>query len=105
MENAIKFSPDNGQITVTAKDAKTMIQVSVADQGIGIPKNQQERIFERFYQIDGSPRRRFGGTGMGLAIIKRILEAHDGQVWVESELGQGSTFYITIPKYQRPQAN
>jgi signal transduction histidine kinase len=105
LTNAIKFSPSHGQITVTVEDAGPMLQASVSDQGIGIPKDQQERIFERFYQINGSARRRFGGAGMGLAIVKRILEAHDGQVWVESELGKGSTFYIMVPKYQEPQVN
>jgi signal transduction histidine kinase len=101
--NAIKFSPDGGQIEVTVEDAGAVVQVSVSDQGIGIPKDQQKRIFERFYQVDGSARRRFGGAGLGLAIVKRILEAHEGQVWVESESGRGSTFYFTIPKYQAPR--
>jgi len=98
--NAIKFSPNGGQITVTVEDAGPMERVSIADQGIGIPKDQQERIFERFYQVDGSARRRFGGVGLGLAIVKRIVETHGGKVWVESEEGKGSTFYFTIPKYQ-----
>jgi signal transduction histidine kinase len=97
--NAIKFSPDGGQITVTVEDTGPVVQASVSDQGIGIPKDQQERIFERFYQIDGSARRRFSGAGLGLAIVKRIVETHGGQVWVESETGKGSTFYFTIPKY------
>ncbi|MDY7079937.1 MAG: GAF domain-containing sensor histidine kinase [Chloroflexota bacterium] len=102
LDNAVKFSPDGGQIVVTVEDAGQTVQASVSDQGIGIPKDQQEQIFERFYQIDGSARRRFGGVGLGLAIVKRILEAHEGRVWVESNPGQGSTFYLTIPKYQAP---
>jgi signal transduction histidine kinase len=102
--NAIKFSPDGGQITVTVEDAGPMVKASVSDQGIGIPKDQQERIFERFYQIDGSARRRFSGAGLGLAIVKRIVETHGGQVWVESEIGEGSTFCFTIPKYLDPNA-
>jgi len=101
--NAIKFSPDGGKIGVTVKDAGNMVQASVSDQGIGIPQDEQSRIFERFYQINGSARRRFGGAGLGLAIVKRILEAHDGKVWVESQVGAGSTFYFTVPKYQTPQ--
>ncbi|MCP4537394.1 MAG: GAF domain-containing sensor histidine kinase [Chloroflexi bacterium] len=100
LNNAIKFSPHNGQIIVSVEDAGTMILASISDQGIGIPQDQQKQIFERFYQIDGSARRRFGGAGLGLAIVKRILEAHEGQTWVESEPGKGSTFYITVPKYQ-----
>jgi len=100
LNNAIKFSPKGGQISVTIKDAGPMLQVSVSDQGIGISKDQQERIFERFYQVDGSTRRRFGGVGLGLAIVKRIVESHNGRVWVESEPGKGSRFCFTVPKYQ-----
>jgi signal transduction histidine kinase len=100
--NAIKFSPDGGQVVVTIKDADTKVQVSISDQGIGIPKDQHEQIFERFYQVDGSARRHYSGVGLGLAIVKRLVEAHEGEVWVESELGQGSTFHITIPKYHDP---
>ena len=104
LSNAIKFSPNGGQITVTVKDAGQMEQVLVADRGIGIPKDQQERIFERFYQVNGSARRRFGGAGLGLAIVKRIVEMHGGRVWVDSEPGKGSTFHFTIPKYEHRKA-
>jgi GAF domain-containing protein len=96
--NAIKFSPEAGQIAVTVEDAGPVVRVSVSDQGIGIPKDQQERIFERFYQVDGSARRRFGGTGLGLAIAKRIVEAHGGKIWVESEPEKGSKFFFTVPR-------
>jgi len=98
--NAIKFSSEGGRVTVAIKDLGPVAQVSVSDQGIGIPKDQQERVFERFYQVDGSARRRFGGTGLGLTIVKRIVEAHGGKVWVESEPGKGSAFYFTVPKFQ-----
>ena len=99
LNNAIKFSPAGGQVAVTIEDAGTALQVSVTDQGIGIPKDKQARIFERFYQVDGSAQRRFGGIGLGLAIAKRIVESHDGRIWVESEPEQGSSFRFTIPKY------
>ena len=98
--NAIKFSPDGGRITVAVKDAGEMVQASVADEGVGIPMDQHERIFERFYQVDGSARRHFAGVGLGLTIAKRIVEAHGGEIWVESAPDSGSTFYFTIPKYQ-----
>jgi signal transduction histidine kinase len=98
--NAIKFSPDGGQIVVSVEEAGTMVRASVSDPGIGIPEDQQERIFERFYQVDGSVKRRFSGVGLGLAIVKRIVETHGGQVWVKSEYGKGSTFYFAIPKYE-----
>jgi len=101
LNNAIKFSPAGGQITVTIEDAGTVLQVSISDQGIGIPKDQQARIFERFYQIDGSTQRRFGGIGLGLAIVKRIIESHNGQIWVESEPNRGSSFRFTVPKYDQ----
>jgi signal transduction histidine kinase len=103
LSNAIKFSPRGGQIVVTIANAGPMVQASVSDEGIGISKDQHERIFQRFYQVDGSAQRRFRGTGLGLAIVKRIIEMHEGQVWVESEPGRGSSFYFTIPKYQDPK--
>lgn len=99
LNNAIKFSSRGGQILLAVKDVGVKLQVSISDQGIGIPKDQQERIFERFYQVDGSTQRHFGGAGLGLAIVKRIIESHNGQIWVESESGQGSVFCFTIPKY------
>jgi signal transduction histidine kinase len=96
--NAIKFSPDGGTIGVQLQEYQHEVLVSISDQGIGLPPDRKERIFDRFYQIDGSSRRRFGGTGLGLAIVKRIIEAHNGRIWVESELEQGSIFHFTLPK-------
>jgi PAS domain S-box-containing protein len=95
--NAIKFSPDGGRITVRLRPVDTAVQVEVADEGIGISADKRDKIFERFYQVDGSSRRRFGGAGLGLAIVKGIVESHNGQVWVESEQGRGSTFFFTVP--------
>jgi signal transduction histidine kinase len=96
--NAIKFSPNGGVITLQAQEAGDMVRVSVSDTGIGIPADRLERVFERFYQVDGSTTRRFGGAGLGLAIVKRIVEVHGGRIWVESQLGCGSTFLFTLPK-------
>ncbi len=98
LHNAVKFSPSGGRITVRIADHGDHVLVSVQDTGIGIPPDKLDRIFDRFYQVDGSTKRRFGGMGLGLAIVKRIVEAHGGRVWAESELGKGSTFYFTIPK-------
>lgn len=103
VKNAIKFSPEGGRIVVSIEETETSIQVAISDEGIGIPQDQQTHIFERFYQVDGSARRRFGGAGLGLAIVKRIVDAHEGKIWVESMPGQGSTFYFSIPRYQPPQ--
>lgn len=96
--NAIKFSPNGGQVTMHLQEAGDMVQVSVSDTGIGIPTEQQARIFERFYQVDGSATRKFGGAGLGLAIVKRIVESHGGRIWVNSQVGHGSTFSFTLPR-------
>ncbi len=95
--NAFKFSPDGGTIRLSMAENGQEVLVSVVDEGIGMPTEKHQRIFERFYQIDGSSRRRFGGTGIGLAIVKRIIDAHEGKIWVESELNKGSAFFFTLP--------
>ncbi|GAB4265031.1 MAG: hypothetical protein Kow0080_04780 [Candidatus Promineifilaceae bacterium] len=95
--NAMKFSPDGGTITVKLEEDDQFVTVCVSDEGIGVPKDKQDRIFDRFYQVDGSSRRRFGGTGIGLAIVKRIINAHHGRIWLESEVGKGSSFYFALP--------
>ena len=100
--NAIKFSPRGGTITLEVQDAGEMILVSVTDTGVGIPADQLDKVFDRFYQVDGSATRRFGGAGLGLAIARRIVEAHGGRIWVESAAGQGSVFRFTLPKTQTP---
>jgi GAF domain-containing protein len=101
--NAIKFSPRGGAITIEVTDAGDMIQLSVLDTGVGIPPDKLERVFDRFYQVDGSATRRFGGAGLGLAIARRIVEAHGGHIWVDSAVGQGSAFRFTLPKTQAPR--
>ncbi|MCI0399556.1 MAG: GAF domain-containing protein [Chloroflexi bacterium] len=98
--NAMKFSPDGGDINIQMEDEGPRIIVMVSDEGIGVPQDKLERIFERFYQVDGTSRRRFGGAGIGLAIVKRIVDAHQGQIWVESELNRGSAFYFALPRHQ-----
>ncbi len=96
--NAMKFSPNGGTITVTMREQEDGVGVVIADEGIGMTKEKYKRVFERFYQIDGSARRRFGGTGIGLAIVKRIIDAHNGEIWVESKINEGSSFTIILPK-------
>lgn len=95
--NAMKFSPDGGTISVSMSIENDQVLIIIADEGIGISPEQHDRIFDRFYQIDGSARRRFGGTGIGLAIVKRIIDAHSGKIWVESELKKGSAFFFILP--------
>ncbi len=97
LENAIKFSPDGGQITVRAKPTGQVMYVEVEDQGIGIPAEAQPFVFDLFYQADGSTTRRFGGTGLGLSIVKQIIKAHGGQIGLSSVESKGCTFYFTLP--------
>ena len=97
--NAIKFSPNGGTIRVRMRQVGAYVEVDVSDQGIGIPEDQLERIWDRFYQVDSSTTRRFSGTGLGLAIVRRIVEGHGGRISVVSEEGKGSTFTFTVPVY------
>jgi signal transduction histidine kinase len=98
LQNALKFSDAGGSITVRMREQGVFICTEVEDTGIGIPPEKMSRIFDRFYQVDGTPTRRFGGTGLGLAIVKQIVETHGGQVDVESKVGEGSLFSFTIPQ-------
>ncbi|MGD1992020.1 MAG: ATP-binding protein [Anaerolineae bacterium] len=98
IENAIKFTPPQGRITVRMKKPREdQILLEVSDTGIGIRSDQQERIFERFYQVDGSTKRRYPGSGLGLALVKEIVETYGGEISVESAVGRGSTFFVTLP--------
>jgi signal transduction histidine kinase len=98
--NALKFTPAGGSVTVRLWRNGTNVVLEVTDTGIGIPHDQLERIFERFYQVDGSTTRDYGGTGLGLALVKEIVEAYGGKVSVESKVGRGSTFTVTLPSYE-----
>ena len=98
LDNAIKFSPGGGTIWVIVEDVETAVQVTVRDEGIGIPPDEHEKIWRRFYQVDGSMTRTYGGTGLGLAIVQQIVKGHNGRVWVESIPGQGSTFTFVLPR-------
>jgi PAS domain S-box-containing protein len=95
--NAVKFTPTGGTITVRLWRAEKNVVMQVADTGIGISSDEQQRVFERFYQVDGSARRRYSGVGLGLALVKEIVEAFDGTVSVHSLQGGGSTFTVTLP--------
>ena len=95
--NAIKFTPEEGTITVRVSREGERIALEVSDTGAGIPPDQQEHIFERFYQVDGSASRRHGGVGLGLALVKEIVEAYGGSVTVKSQVGKGSTFTVRLP--------
>jgi signal transduction histidine kinase len=106
LSNALKFTPDGGKILLSAayvsgpsgEEDRALIQISVKDTGIGLRQDDQERIFERFEQVENATNRRFQGTGLGLALTKRLVELHGGRIWVESDgEGKGSTFCFTLP--------
>ncbi len=97
IENAIKFSPDGGNVFIQMWAEAHWVIITFQDQGIGIPAEHLERIFDRFYQVDGSTTRKFGGMGVGLALVWDIIEAHQGQIQVQSTEGEGSTFLIALP--------
>lgn len=105
VDNALKFTPAHGQVTVVVSERDSEVLVCVADTGPGVPPAERERIFERFYQIDSTTTRKHGGTGLGLAICKHIVETHQGQIWVEDantqatgNNGPGSCFCFTLPR-------
>ena len=105
VNNAIKFSQPGGTITLRLRDERSFTRIEVQDMGIGVPADKLEKIFDRFYQADGSSTRRYGGVGLGLAICKSILTAHGGKIWAESETGKGSRFIFTLPKIPETMNN
>ena len=97
INNAIKYSPDGGKITVSMKTTDTQMILSISDEGLGIPKKDLPKIFDRFYRVDKARSRAQGGSGLGLAIAKEIIKQHHGFIWAKSEYGKGSTFTIVLP--------
>ncbi|MFH0963323.1 MAG: ATP-binding protein [Planctomycetota bacterium] len=100
--NAVKFTPDGGRITIRAAARDGRVHISVADTGVGIRKEDQSMIFERFRQVDGSATRRYGGIGLGLAIVHELVKLLGGEISVQSELGRGSTFTVSLPVLSPP---
>jgi signal transduction histidine kinase len=103
LENAVKFTPAGGLVKVRLLQGGDQVQIQVSDTGIGIALEEHGRIFERFYQVDGSATRRYSGLGLGLAVVKEVVEAHGGRVNVESEVGKGSVFTISLPVVRNEQ--
>ncbi len=97
LENAINYSPEGTEIKVQLENENDRIKISVADQGCGIPEREQSRIFERFYRVDKDRSRKTGGTGLGLSVVKHMVENLGGSVGVSSVAGQGATFYFYLP--------
>lgn len=103
ISNAIKYSPEGGQITFRLKELDGYIEVSIQDQGVGIPKDKLEKIFDRFYRVDKARARNLGGTGLGLAIAKEMVDAHKGKIWAASREGKGTTISFTLPYDQNQE--
>jgi signal transduction histidine kinase len=96
--NAIKFTPPGGKITVAVEDRGDVFQVNVSDTGIGIEKENLEKVFNEFYRVDNPINQKARGAGLGLSLVKRIIEAHGGEIRAESQLKKGTTFKFTLPK-------
>jgi two-component system phosphate regulon sensor histidine kinase PhoR len=97
LHNAVKFSPSGTTVTVAAREHDGQLAIEVRDQGVGIPRADIDRVFERFYKVDKARQRGQGGTGLGLSIARHIIEGHGGRIWAESEEGRGSVFTFTVP--------
>jgi two-component system phosphate regulon sensor histidine kinase PhoR len=102
LHNAVKFSPNGGEIVVGVREGKGEVVIRVSDPGIGVPASDRARIFERFYKVDRARVRGRGGTGLGLSIARHVVESHGGRIWVESVEGEGSTFSFTVPLAPTP---
>lgn len=102
VDNAIKYSDEGKHVGVGVTSSKDTISIAVADMGYGIPKDEQNRIFERFYRVDSSRSRQTGGTGLGLSLVKHIVFSHGGEIALFSQKGVGSTFTVTLPRHQEP---
>jgi two-component system phosphate regulon sensor histidine kinase PhoR len=101
VNNAIKYSPKGGAVTVHGKMMSSeLVQMAVSDQGMGIPKEQIGKMFQRFHRVDNRDTREIGGTGIGLFLVKNLIETHHGKIWIESEVGKGTTFFFTLPVKQ-----
>ncbi|TMC49126.1 MAG: cell wall metabolism sensor histidine kinase WalK [Chloroflexi bacterium] len=98
LSNAIKYSPQGGAIRIGADTDAREVRIYVADEGIGIAAEERERIFERFFRVDNASARRSQGAGLGLFLVKAVVEAHRGRVWVDSVPGKGSQFNIALPR-------
>ncbi|WP_209125188.1 cell wall metabolism sensor histidine kinase WalK [Alkalihalobacillus sp. BA299] len=97
ISNAMKYSPDGGNVSVQLLYQGNNLRLSISDEGVGIPRDSQIKIFDRFYRVDKARARSIGGTGLGLAIAKELVHAHRGEIWVESEYGKGTTIHFTLP--------
>ncbi len=99
MDNAIKYTPEGGSVRVRCQAERSTVSIEVADSGIGIPRDDLPRVFERFYRVDKARSRELGGTGLGLSIVKHLVQSLGGQITVDSRIGAGSRFTVQLPRY------
>ena len=97
VDNAIKYSPDGGPVEVWLEEREGCVRFEVIDEGLGIPAGEHRRVFEKFYRLDPNMTRGIGGTGLGLYISRELVRQMQGRIWVESRLGEGSSFFVEIP--------
>ncbi|WP_423409538.1 ATP-binding protein [Heyndrickxia sp. MSNUG] len=97
VHNAIKYSPDGGEVRVAVYEKNGLVNIEIKDEGLGVPPESMDKLFEKFFRVDNSDRRSIGGTGLGLAIVKEIIQVHGGEIKVDSEYGKGSTFTVSLP--------
>ena len=102
LSNAVKFTPEGGRIGINARQTNGAVEISVSDTGIGIAPEDQPKIFEEFRQVGSDYAHKVEGTGLGLTLAKKFVELHGGRIWVESEVGKGSTFSFTLPERSSP---
>lgn len=103
IDNAVRYSPEHTRVGVGLRERDGMAQITVTDQGPGIPESEQDRVFERFYRVDSARSRQTGGTGLGLSIVKHVMAQHGGEVSVWSQPGRGSTFTLVLPPMEDPE--
>ena len=101
IQNAHDFVPENGKIEIGVNDGDKEVTFFVKDNGEGIPKEKQDKLFKKYGQVETNAKRKFGGTGLGLAVSKELIEGMGGRIWLDSEAGKGTTFFFTIPKSEK----
>jgi signal transduction histidine kinase len=102
VDNAVKYSPDGGRVEVALKALDTCVQICVIDEGLGIPRSEARRVFEKFYRLDPNMTRGVGGTGLGLYICRELVRRVGGRIWVEPNDRSGSTFVVELPRAHKP---
>jgi signal transduction histidine kinase len=99
LSNAVKFTPENGKVSIGIEERDNDTQFSIEDTGIGIPPQDIQKVFQEFFRADNALDQKIKGSGLGLSLVKKIIDAHKGKIWFDSELGKGTRFAFTLPKY------